>query len=444
MRHAPTLLFALLFALLFFTPGGAAAQSAIRDAEIERDLQTWLAPLLKQAQLSEGQVDIIILQDPEPNAFVAGGANIFLNTGLLLMTDNPGEVAAVMAHELGHISGGHLVRGREAMESASYGSILGVLLGLGAAIGTGEAGAAAAIGTGGTSMAQRAMLRNMRGYEASADQFALAKMDEAGIDPSGMQSFLKKMAGQEALALDRQSAYVRTHPLSGDRLSAIAARVADSPAAGTGWPAEWDEQHARMKAKLLGFLHPERVAWEYDDRDRSVAADYARTIAAYRDNRVDEALAKADALIAREPGNPYFHELKGQMLLEFGRVAAAVPAYQKALALDPGAALIRIALAHAQIESAGRGDTAQLQSAIENLKTAATKEPRIPLIHRLMATAYGRMDDRPRARLHLAEEALLQGRKDEAAAGAKAAADALPPGDPDYVRAKDILRAAGA
>lgn len=400
----------------------------------------WFSPVFEAAGMSPDQVHIILVGDHATNAFVAGGANIFFYTGLLQKTDGPDEVIAVMAHELGHISGGHLIRAREAMERASYESILGAIVGVGAAIATGDSAAAGAVGAGASGMAQRRFLATSRVQEASADQAAIGTLAKAGLDSAGLQTFLEKLQSEELLPADEQSAYVRTHPLTRDRVDAVSNAVQGSPNKGKPLPAAWIEQHARMKAKLLGFMQPEQVAWIYDDHDQSIPAQYARAIADYRQNRVGEALLGVDALIALEPQNPYFHELRGQMLFEFGRVAEALPSYEKAIALAPRAALIRIALAHARMETAGN-DTGRLQKSIADLKTALRDEPRSALSHRLLATAYGRMGNDPLARLHLAEEALLQRKKDYAKEQAETALKGLPQGSPEWLQAQDVLNA---
>lgn len=420
----------------------AFAQTVIRDTEIEEDMAEWFAPIFKAAGMSPDQVNIILVQDDQINAFVAGGSNIFFYTGLLQKTQGPAEVIGVMAHELGHITGGHLIRGREAMEQASYESILGMILGVGAAIATGDGGAAATIGTGASSMAQRKFLRYSRTFEASADQAALRYMDSAGMDPAGLENFLKKLEGQELRPESQQSEYVRSHPLTRDRVQTVIARAESSSNKGKPVPAAWERQHKMMLAKLMGFVTPQQVAWTYDDRDNSRESVTARAVAAYRTNDVARALKLSDQLLAMEPQNPYFLELKGQMLVDFGRLAEAIPYYEKAVALKPGAGLIRTALAHAQIETAGN-DPAKLKKAIGNLDAALKSEPRSTRIHRLLATAWGRSGDESRAKLHLAEEALLQRRRDYAKSLAQQAKAGLKSGSADWIRANDILNYIG-
>lgn len=425
----------MLLAALLPTP--AQAQTVIRDTEIEAYMQEWLSPVFAAAGMSPDQVKIIIVQDDKINAFVAGGSNIFLYTGLLMKTDNAGEVIGVASHELGHIAGGHLIRGREAMEQASYESILGMILGVGAAIATGDGGAAGAVSTAGNSMATRRFLTYSRAFEASADQAALTYMNKAQINPTGLESFMHKLEGEELLASDRQSEYVQTHPLTRTRIESIATRVAQSPYKTKPYPAKWDEEHKIMIAKLVGFIRPGQVAWTYDDRDNSIPSLTARAIGAYRTNDVQRALKLADQLIAADP-NAYNYELKGQMLKDFGRVKESVPFYEKAIAKKPDAGLIRLALAHAQVETAGN-NAALLQKAIDNLKIVLKTEPKSTLAHRMLATAYGRMGDESRAKLHLAEEATLQGKYSYAKEQATSALKGLKSGSADWIRANDLL-----
>lgn len=436
--HYTRLFVFVLLAIGLTVPGAARAQTIIRDTEIEDYMKGWFEPVFNAAGMGGDQVNVIIVQDSAVNAFVTGGANIFLYTGLIQKTESPGELIGVVSHELGHIAGGHLIRGREAMENASYEAMLGTILGGIAAAASGNASAAAAIGTSGASIAQRRMMSTARTYESSADQAALRYMNTAGMDPIGLKTFMQKLESEEFVPTSRQSEYVRTHPLTRNRIENIATGVDQSPARGKAMPAAWDDQHARMKAKLIGFINPGQVAWTYSDRDQAIPAQYAHAVAAYRQNKVKDALGRIDKLIAAEPDNAYFHELKGQMLVDFGRVAEGIPSHEKALSLRPDAALIRIELAHAMIETAG-SDKKKLQRAIEHLKRAQRDEPRSTQVHRLMATAYGRMGDEAAARLHLAEEALLQGRRDYAKSHADYAARNLPKGSAGNLRAQDIL-----
>lgn len=442
---AKAALAALTLAAVFLASSGlsgaARAQSGvtiIRDTEIEGDLKEWAAPVISAAGLEQDGVHIVLVQSPEINAFVAGGPNIFIYSGLLLKSDGPEEVVGVLAHELGHISGGHLVRAQAALDHASYESILGTLLGIGAAIATGEGGAAAAISAGASTMAARRFMAFSRVQESSADQAALSFLQKAGEDPTGLLSFMKKLQDEDLLPADQQTEYTRTHPLTRNRIDALVSGARGSPFIGKSLPPEWKEQHARMKAKLLAFISPEQVAWAYGESDTSVSARYARAIGAWRLNDMKPALSLMDGLLAQEKDNPYFLELKAQMLVGSGQLAQAVPLYERALSLRPGADLIRIDLAHALIESGGT-DPKKLDQAVGHLLRARQGEERSSQIYRLLATAYGRMGREPEAQLALAEEALLQRRFDYAKELAERAARGLPEKSREWLRAKDIL-----
>tara|TARA_B100001989_G_scaffold162468_1_gene116680 strand:- start:184 stop:1539 length:1356 start_codon:yes stop_codon:yes gene_type:complete len=416
---------------------GRPALNIIRDEEIESVIREWTSPIFEAAGLDPKAVNIILVQNNALNAFVAGGSNIFIYTGLIEATDNPGELIGVIAHETGHISGGHLIKTRDALERASYESILGTILGVGAAIATGDSGAATAIAAGSNSVAQRRFLAHSRVQESSADQAALTYMQKAKMNPSGLSSFMDKLKAEIYRPYDQQSEYVLTHPLVENRITALNERIEESPYKAQPFPEKWKKQHALIKAKLMGFINPEQVSWTYDLTDRSTAAYYAKTIASYRMNLVEEAIDLASNLVKSHPQNPYFHELKGQILFEFGRVQESVPSYQKAVELLPDSGLIRIALAHALIESGS--DPQTLRGAIKHLEFAIKDEPRSSRIHRLLATAYGRLNDDTMAKLHLAEEAVLQRRYDYAKATASTILQSEKQGSVIWTRAQDII-----
>ena len=410
-----------------------AGPSIIRDTEIESILKDWTKDVFRQAGLDSSQVDIILVQSPEINAFVAGGSNIFIYTGLINKTETPEELIGVIAHETGHIAGGHLVRTRRAMENASYESILATILGVGAAIAGGGGDAATAGMAIGQASSMNSFLSHSRVQESSADQAGLRFLTGAGIAPAGLVTFLEKINKQELLPATQQSAYMRTHPLSRDRIETLKHTLSVSKFALKPQPAAWNDQHARLKAKLLAFISPQQISRVYPSSDNSTPALYARAIAAYRQSRTAESLSMIDALIKREPNNPYFYELKGQVLFEAGEAKDSLAPYQKSLSLAPRAGLIRTALAQSLI------DTDNFAKAIDELKQAERDEPRSSYIKRLLATAAGKMGSEAEAKVYLAEEALLQNRDREAEALATAALKTLPTSSPARLRAQDVI-----
>ena len=412
----------------------------IRDTEIEETFKEWTKPLIIAAGLEPSAVNFILVQDDDINAFVAGGQNVFIYSGLIEKTKNPGELIGVIAHELGHIRGGHLIRMREEMQNASYEAILGMVLGVGAAIVSGDSGAAAAGSMAGQSSAMNGFLAFSRVQESSADQSALYEFNQARMNPTGFQSFMEQLQNQELLPSSEQSKYVRTHPLTRDRIQAIEGGVAKSPYKDVAWPAAWNEEHARIVAKLTGFITPGKVAFQYDDRDRSTAANYARAIAAYRQSRVEQSLSMMDELLKAEPQNPYFHELKGQMLLDYGRVQPSIAELRKAVSLKADAPLIRVLYAQALIADSRNGqDKVALKEAIRQLELIQSDEGRTPKVQRLLAMAYGYQGMEAEAQLHLADEAALTGNYKDARRLAESAAGQMKKGSRSWLRAQDIL-----
>ena len=412
----------------------------IRDAEVENTIRTFATPLFRAAGLSPSDVKIYIVKDDTLNAFVAGGQKLFINTGLILASDTPGQIIGVIAHETGHIAGGHLSRLHDELAKGSATSILSLLLGGAASIATGRGDVGAAIALGGHSIAQRGLLSYSRVQESAADHAAMRFLDQTGFSARGLLDFMETLEGQELLSSAQQDPYVRTHPLTRDRMDALRQHIDNSPNSDRQTPPQLIELHDRMRAKLLGFLNPlSRTHKTYKPSDQSLPSRYARAIGNYRTNNLPKALTLIDGLIAEEPENPYFHELKGQMLYENGRVVEALKSYGNAARLLPNSALIRRDLARVQVEF---NEPAMLDAAIVNLRAALAVERNSAFNWRLIAIAYGRKGDHGRSSIALAEEALLKGKPDVAAYQANRAIKLFPEGSREWLQAEDIRLAA--
>ena len=425
--------------LAIAAPASAQGISLIRDAEIESTIRAYAAPLLEAAGLGEGAVKLHIVNDPNINAFVAGGPNLFLSSGMLAAAEGPGEIVGVLAHEIGHIAGGHLVRTRDAMENASAEMILATVLAAGAIIaGEGEVGSA--VLSGGQAMAQQSFLRYSRAQEEAADQAAVRLLERTGQSAAGLLRMFQRLEERERLSLGDANSYARTHPLTRERIRFVRDHVARTQGAEDSTPEEVRLAHRRMVAKLRGFLdEPEETFRAYPDEDRSMEACYARAIAHYRIPDLQRALAELDAMLTNHPDDPWFHELKGQVLFENGRVREAIAPYSRAVALKEDSALLRLGLARAQIET---GDTALLANAIENLEAASRLEPKEPQHWYQLGIARGRAGERAASSLAFAEAAYLRGDVQTALRHASIAADGLPHGSARWLRAEDIRIAA--
>jgi predicted Zn-dependent protease len=436
-------LFALALGFSFLRPVDVAAQqklSFIRDTEIENTIRAYATPVFLAAGLDPTSVRIYLVNDKALNAFVAGGQNLFINTGLLMRSEDAGQVIGVIAHETGHIEGGHLARSHDAIRNATAESILAMVLGAVAGVAAGRPDLGSAVMAGGQNTALRSYLRYSQTQEGSADSAAMRYLDETGQSANGLLEFMKTLEGEELLPASRQDPYLRTHPLSRDRILALENFVAKSPNSNAAVKAEFEEMHQRMVAKLYGFLDsPVTTLRRYPLSDTSVAARYAQTLAFWRKLDMPAALAHIDALIAEYPSDPYFHELKGQMLYETGHAAEALHPYETAVRLLPDAPLLRIGLADVQL---ALDDPALLDPAIANLRAALFRESNTPSVWRQLGIAYGRKGDEVQSSLALAEEALLIGDKPKARYHAGKAETLLPVGSPGWLQAEDILQAA--
>jgi predicted Zn-dependent protease len=413
--------------------------SLIRDAEIENTIREFAIPVFRAADLDPSAISIHLVRDSSINAFVAGGQRLFLNTGLLTRTTDPNQIIGVIAHETGHIAGGHLARIHDALQNTAATTILALLLG-GAAVGAGRGDLAAAIVSAGQSVGLRNLLQYSRTQESSADQAALKYLESAGISSKGLLEFMNILGDQELLLAERQDPYVLTHPLSRERVAAIADHVSRSPLADRPASKEFAAMHARMKAKLYAFLNPlSRTLRLYKETDNSLESRYARAIAYFRKPDMAKAIPLINGLIAEHPNDPYFWELKGQMYFETGDAKSALAPYQKAVELLPNNELIRTDLARVQL---ALNDPAMLDAAIDNLRYAIGRERDVAFRWHQLAIAYGRKGDKGHSSLALAEEALLLGRKPVARYHAGLAAQLFPRGSREWLQAEDILIAA--
>ena len=401
-----------------------------------------MTPIWKVAGLDPTAVQILIVQDGTLNAFVAGGQRIFINTGLLMRTERPNQLIGVLAHETGHIAGGHLARAQEEMEKLSTLQILEALLGAGAmagsSIGRGGVGRPAPADAGG-GIAPGSLLSYLKytqTQESSADQAAMTFLERTHQSCKGAIEFLKILQREERLAIGRRDPYLSTHPLTPERIEAFEQAAARSPYTNAPDPPQYLEMHHRIVAKLMGFLAPSTALQHFSEADRSVPARYARAVALYRTGALGSALLTIDGLIKEHPNDPYFHELRGQMLFDNGRVNEAVPSYRRAAQLLPATGIIKVDFARTLIES---NKPENDREAIRNLELAATQgESGNFELWRLDAAAYSRTNNPGMTSLARAEMAVLRGNRAEAQAHAAAAEHALPRGTPAWQRAQDL------
>jgi predicted Zn-dependent protease len=443
-RFQPLALACALIASLGLALEPLAAQSILRDAETEQLLRDMAAPLIEASELEPGHVELVLINDPSINAFVAGGQAIYVHTGLIEAAETAEEVQGVLAHELGHITAGHAVRTDERTRAATNISLLSLLLGIGAAI-AGAGDAAMGVIAAGQQAAIGSFLSFNRDQEAATDLAGARYLSGAGISGRGMIRFFERLRGNEIRAGYSQAdeaAYARTHPLTGDRIQVLRDLLEEDPAWDAPADPELQARFVRAKAKLFGYLaEPQRTLRTYPPSDTSIPARYARAYAYHKEARVDLALAEAEALIAAEPDNPWFLELKGQVLLESGRVREALAPLRRASELTLAHPLIAAMLGHALIATEDKANYAEAEQV---LRASVQRDRYNPFAWYQLGVVYEARGDIPRARLASAEQQVMRHRYAEALQSAQAAEAYLPYGSPDWLRAQDIALEARA
>ena len=417
------------------TPG------VIRDAEIEGLLRIYSAPIFRAAGINAKAAHVVVIGEQSINAFVAGGQRIFVNSGLITRSPDPNTVIGVLAHESGHIAGGHLAKLNNAINEASTEAIVGTLLGVAAVVGGAAAGSseAARAGTGvilgSQSAANRGLLVYQRAMEATADESAMRYLEATHSSAKGMLSLFRILANESLASTTGADPYAYSHPLPFDRLRALEATAEASP-----YYNKVDEpglmlRHKLAQAKLTGFLDAQQVFAKYPSTDASVPSRYARAIAFFRRGDLNSAMPLIDSLTNAMPQYPYFWELKAQAYLENGKPREALPAIVKARALLPNNALLQIL--HAQV-LLGSESAASADQAISLLKQARQEEPNEVEIYKFLAQAYGLKNDIAQAELATAEFSFATGDKKLAVEKAAHAKKYLKQGSPEWQRANDI------
>ena len=429
--------FAMLLALSFaalIRP--AAAQSILRDAETETLFRDISRPLIAAAGLRPENVQIVMINDKEINAFVAGGQIVYIHSGLITAADNANQVQGVIAHEIGHITGGHIIRFNEGAKVATGIMLLSLLLGAAAmAAGGGEAGAG--ILAAGQQAAMGKFLAFSRTQEVSADAAGASFLEKAGISGKGSLEFFKKLQNQEfRLAIPQEDSYGRTHPLSGERL----AMLEGTYKASSSWNAKTDpaleERFQRVKAKLVGFVtDPKQTLALYPETNKSMPARYARAYAWHKSAYPEKSVAEVDSLLRDRPHDPFFLELKGQVLLESSRPREALAPLREAVARAPDQPLISALLGHALISTE---DKDNFEEAKQVLRAAIGRDNTNPFAWYQLGIVYNREGDDARAALATAERYNLEGMTKLALANAELAMRGIPAGSPDWIRAQDI------
>jgi predicted Zn-dependent protease len=433
---------------LVAAPMAALAQeeklAILRDTETEQLLRDYTRPILRTAGLEKQNIQVTVINQAVFNAFVADGRRIFVNHGALMQSETPNQIIGVLAHETGHLAGGHLARLREQLAQAQTQMIIAMLLGAGAlaagARGNGNVGladAGAAVLAGPQNMIMRNLLSYQRQQEESADRAGVKFLTATGQSAKGMYETFKRFSNDSLFSAHGADPYYQSHPMPAERVAALEELARSSP--------YWDKKddpalqmrHDMMRAKISGFLERQDTVYRrYPLSNTSMPARYAHAIATYLHGDLSNALGQIDTLIQAQPNNPYFYELRGQALLEGGKPAEAIPALRKAVTLSNNAPLIEILLGQALVAADNKAYT---EEAINILRNAMARETEQPLGYMQLAMAFARKGDLAEADLASAQAAYLRGDNKTARDLASRAKTRFAIGTPGWVKADDIV-----
>jgi predicted Zn-dependent protease len=442
----------LTAAAAVLAPVTAAAQGLplIRDTEIENLLNDYARPIFKAANLGSGRVAVRIVNNENFNAFVVDGRNVFIHTGALMQAQTPNEVIGVLAHEAGHIAGGHMAALRARIAKDQTRALIAQILGIGLMVAGGVSGgdsgrdlggAGQSVLYGGNELIMRGLTAERRSQESAADQAGLSYLNATGQSGRGMLTTFERFAGQELFSDQNRDPFARTHPVATDRLARLRQLVESSPYFGNTDSAALQLRHEMMRAKLSGYIeNPQTVFNRYPSSDQSLPARYARTAARFRmggSGGLEAALADADQLIKSEPQNPYFYELKADFLQKSGRFAESIPLLRKSLQLAGGESpLLAVQLAQSMVQSK---QPQLLDEAITLLRKAITREGENAMAYNMLGQAYYDKGLVPQAELARAQGLFYFGALKQAQEFARRAQGALKPGSPEWVKADDII-----
>jgi predicted Zn-dependent protease len=429
------------------SPAVAQGIPLIRDTEIENLLKDYSRPIFKAAGLGSQNIAMRIVRHDSFNAFVLDGRNVFMNSGTLMQANTPNEVIGVIAHETGHITGGHMAQLRARVARDATKSLLLAVLGIGLMVGGAMAGgdtarevggAGSGVLLGGNEMIMRSLLSERRAQESAADQAGLRFLEATRQSGRGMLETFERFAQQEYISDTHKDPFVRSHPVATDRLAQLRDFVAKSPYVDTKDPPQLQLRHDMMRAKISGYLERTgTVANRYPTSDNSLPARYARAIARNCSGRCATAIADVDALLREKPDNTYFWELKGNLLYWSGKYADSIPPLRKALQLSGGnEPLIQAELAQSLLATENAG---VVDEAIALLRRTVVNDDSYSLAHHQLAKAFYTKGQFPQADLAAAHAHFVEGNVKQAQIFAKRALAKLPRGSPEWIRAEDII-----
>lgn len=415
----------------------------VRDAEIEALVRDYARPIFRAAGLANDGIDIVLVNDTSFNAFVAG-RRMFINTGALMTAETPNQIIGVIAHEAGHIAGGHQQKLREQLERAKTMAIIATLLGAGAIVAgattnsRGLAGAGMGVAAGGGEMAQRSILAYQRTEEMTADRSAITYLNATGQSGMGMLKTFARFQTALSLSGAQVDPYRISHPMPQERIANLEVLVKQSPYVDKVDPPALQQRHDMMRIKIATYMEGQAAATRLIRKNPgSLASRYGDAQLAYLYGNLVTSLAKTNALIKEQPKNAYFQELRGDILMKANKPKDAADAYAKAASLDPArSGLLPVSWGQA-LMAIGTPDS--LKRAVVQINNGLGRDKENTAGYRYLAQAYGELGDIPGAELATAEGHFYSGAYKDAKIFAMRAQQQMKRGEPRWLRAQDII-----
>ena len=318
----------IIFLLIFYSNSLHSQNlNIVRDAEIENFFHDLSFPIVESSTIKGTKINFYLDKQNYINAFVTSGPKIFITTELLIKTNSVDQIAGVIAHEIGHITGGHLSKRYNAYEDSMFTTMISSILAVGA-IAAGSPSAGSAILMGGEHIRNQQILSFSRNQESYADQTAIKLLKKSNYSVKGLYELFEILERKERFS--KINPYNQTHPLSIERKRVIEDHIDYKENIESNYLL--NERLKLIKAKLIGYTtKKERFNIYYPVDRNSLESWYARSIHYYLNGDIDKALIFIDKCINQKKENPYFYELKGQILYENGRSLLAINSYKEAI-----------------------------------------------------------------------------------------------------------------
>ncbi len=394
--------------ILFFLNASLAfgkGINLIRDAEIENFLAEIAAPIIEEANLKNSKITFYLDKQNYINALVTKGPTIFITSELLIKTKTIDEIAGVIGHEIGHITGGHLSKRMNAGKDSLATSIISSILAAGAFI-SGAPEAGSAILLGGQQIGTQQMLQFSRNQESFADQAAIKFLKPTGYSIKGIYDLFRLLEQKERLA--KFNPYSLTHPLSSERKKIILYHLENNKEINNKKKKELRElekKFALVQAKLIGFISTSETSQTYYPVEKNtVESWYANSIQFFKAGKINMALKFISKCIEYDPLNPYFHELKAQIYYENGQSELSIKSIERALSINKNEKHFFLALAKALYLSNKKENYSR---SIALLRKFIKLEDFPVEAYHFLGLSYGKLEEYSLSSIALAEKFLL-------------------------------------